>query len=190
MSTASKMPWEPGCAPAMWVEVQWPDWVPADVREQIEKFWNHHGGPRGYEAGMATNYADNPPFGHEGWFRSAGGDDLVHGRYVHAWNNIGRVVTDDGTVRCVVARPQPAPPPPWQPLCPPVRKRSPANVTGVTCCNDCPFMYDYCTCDHPDVLAGQHPPLDLVALGTEVIPTGCPLRDGPVIIRLKHTEAG
>jgi hypothetical protein len=103
-------PWASGAAPASWSEVVWPDWVPLNVREQIESFWSasYNRCPADYEKSASSSYngglgrAENIPFFGDlvtlpGW--SPG--EVVTGRWVHAWNNIGRLVTADGTVRCV-----------------------------------------------------------------------------------------
>ena len=88
-------------APATWAEWTWPDWVPARVREEIESFWGagqgrsprdwirdmHHQGapPHGVTLRMDDGFGPNPR--------------QVTGRYVHAWNNIGRLVLDDDPTR-------------------------------------------------------------------------------------------
>jgi hypothetical protein len=91
-----------------WAEYTWPDWVPAELREQIEGFWSDSWG-RGPDAWLAAandpyNYRDGVEFGERVTLRGVCGEwgkDEVTGRYVYAWNNIGRIVTDDGRVECV-----------------------------------------------------------------------------------------
>ncbi len=112
--STSQMPWEPGFAPATWAEVKWPDWVPQEWREQIEDFWGEKNRrkPQDYENGMKGTGSTVPAFGHVGWFRElCGNDSLVHGRYIHAWNNIGRLVDDEGQPRYVSGCEQPPPQP-------------------------------------------------------------------------------
>lgn len=97
-------PWQ-GTPPKTWAEVVWPEWVPAEVREQIASFWAESSGrsPGHYQASIRGNcYDDIPNFGTRGRFhRVCTRDQWVEGRYIHAWNNIGRVVLDDGTYECV-----------------------------------------------------------------------------------------
>jgi hypothetical protein len=88
-----------------WPESNWPDWVPQSIRDQVVEFW----GPfsRRHPAEWVQNCEDAikrygaPAFGaeaalplfskyNETWIYAAG-------RYVHAWNNIGRIVHSDGT---------------------------------------------------------------------------------------------
>lgn len=93
-------PWD-GAAPVSWDLVVWPEWVPVEVRTQIAAFWGCFGRrPRDYVEQHRTNYANAPCFGERVRLRRLF-DGFVEGRYVHAWNNIGRVVRDDGVVECV-----------------------------------------------------------------------------------------
>lgn len=90
-----------------WRKMDWPDWVPSALRSEIEQFWSFHGGPEGWLAcqdgnGSGVPWLRRPAFGARGQYRVVGpGNTTVVGRYVHAWNNIGRVVTDDGRVEVV-----------------------------------------------------------------------------------------
>lgn len=102
-------PWD-GAAPATWDDVNWPEWVPQSVRDEIARFWGEPSSrtPREYAQQHVTNYADAPPFGsrvfvtpRQAPYRT--GLAPYEGRYVHAWNNIGRVVMDDGVVKSGVA---------------------------------------------------------------------------------------
>lgn len=99
-------PWPIGEAPASWDLVQWPDWVPQEVRAQIVSFWGTASfgrGPKDYEEQHRTNYANAPEFGAAVellWDGRGKARPDVQGRYVHAWNNIGRMVAADGTVHC------------------------------------------------------------------------------------------
>jgi hypothetical protein len=80
-------------------EWAWPDWVPAKAREQIEKFYIHHGGAAGWRASARSNGA---PALDQRWTTPASmhplGWPVQTGRFVFAWNNIGRLALDDGTM--------------------------------------------------------------------------------------------
>ena len=83
-------------APRTWAEWTWPGWVPTAVRSAVEGFWgadqgrtprdwmrdmHQQGAPAfGSTLRMKDGFSTNPPY--------------VTGRYVHAWNNIGRLVLD------------------------------------------------------------------------------------------------
>lgn len=86
-----------------WDEFAWPDWVPAEVRNQIEQFWGASSGrsPAEWEENARSPYNNAVPLGTRGAFWVMGGSGIVLGRYVHAWNNVGRVVLDDGTFEYV-----------------------------------------------------------------------------------------
>lgn len=89
-------------APESWSEFPWPDWVPGKTRAEIEGFWSDFGrGPRDYIKDCIQQ--NSPPFGARfrserwGWRESDGeGRRWVEGRWVHCWNNIGRLIDDDG----------------------------------------------------------------------------------------------
>ena len=75
----------------------WPDWVPAKVRESIESFYVYHGGHAGWLRSAERNGA--PEFGsmvtlRDGFKRNA---EPATGRFVFAWNNIARLVRVDGS---------------------------------------------------------------------------------------------
>lgn len=86
-------------APRTWSEWTWPNWVPAEVRQSIEGFWGPECGrtPRDWIQDMHQQGA--PAFGSIVRLRDGFGPKApwVTGRFVHAWNNIGRLVRDDGT---------------------------------------------------------------------------------------------
>jgi len=100
---APRTPADSADAPATWHEWTWPDWVPADARQQIESFWSESIGrsPRRWLQNAHDNGA--PAFGQE-WtthpsMRPAGSPADRHtGRYIHAWNNIGRLALPDGSM--------------------------------------------------------------------------------------------
>ena len=94
-----KVPFTPDEAPSTWSEVEWPEWVPEGVRDQIIQFWSEFGrGPRQWAENAAEPHTH--PFGAtlrtiktQGGYPAPG---LV-GRWVHAWNNMGRLVLPDGS---------------------------------------------------------------------------------------------
>lgn len=83
-----------------WSEFAWPDWVPQALREQIESFWScsFGRGPAAWVENAIAPYNGGLPLGTRGAFWEIGGNGIVFGRYVHAWNNMGRCVRDDGSV--------------------------------------------------------------------------------------------
>lgn len=109
----SGAPAEPNdSTPATWDEFVWPDWVPLDQRSLIASFWSaaNSRGPRSWlrdhviqrvpATGARVTVARRNTSSHWGDVNkmSPTGES---GRYLHCWNNIGRVVTDDGQVICV-----------------------------------------------------------------------------------------
>jgi protein gp37 len=101
-----RAPFTHATCPATWDEFTWPEWVPERVREQIVSFWGpaSHRRPAEYLADVLCekfNTFQRPPaFGERVTLRVREGE-YVTGRYVHAWNNIGRVVRDDGSYEVV-----------------------------------------------------------------------------------------
>lgn len=86
-----------------WADVAWPDWVPLEVADDVQRFWTPGWGrsPREYvRATYDDPYNAHPDFGERVVMRTLVGDE-VEGRYVAAWNNIGRIVTDEGKVHVV-----------------------------------------------------------------------------------------
>jgi hypothetical protein len=75
------------------------------VREEVQEFWSDDiggRGPDGWEANARDPYNHAPELGARVEARGFGaGQAWVSGRYVHAWNNIGRIVLDDGSVAVV-----------------------------------------------------------------------------------------
>lgn len=92
-------PMLPSEAPLKWSEWTWPDWVPAEVRKRIKEFWTEDWGrsPRTWMQDMHQQGA--PAFGSVVRLRDGFGSEApwTTGRFVHAWNNIGRLVRDDGS---------------------------------------------------------------------------------------------
>jgi hypothetical protein len=79
----------------------WPDWVPLDLRVSIESFWSWHGGHVAWLRNQEIPHNNAHPLGTHIRAWCIGSDSIVIGRYVYAWNNIGRVVDDSGKVHCV-----------------------------------------------------------------------------------------
>lgn len=108
----------PDVFPDRWEDFPWPEWVPSDVRTQIERFWTPSVGRspkewiiQGRESMDA--YRDCIPslgafvaFDKEKakkgeWVEALpAGTPGADGRgfYIHCWNNIGRIVLDDGSI--------------------------------------------------------------------------------------------
>lgn len=92
--------------PKPWSEFSWPEWVPQAVRVQIEDFWGVWG--RDYVEWQENAEAEcnhSFPLGtvvktlpdkETPWIKPG----LV-GRFVHAWNNMGRICFDDGPYEVV-----------------------------------------------------------------------------------------
>lgn len=79
-----------------WSEFEWEDWIPEGVRTLIQDFWKEGIG-RGPHTWMAGSIQQGSPgIGARVVMQGYDKED-VSGRYVHCWNNIGRVVRDDGT---------------------------------------------------------------------------------------------
>lgn len=93
--------------PERWADFAWPEWVPAEERAHIESFWREAWG-RGPGAWLQDNVHQHVPatgtrrmwsIDKSGWAKTNKRDaGDVRGRYLHCWNNIGRVITDDGRV--------------------------------------------------------------------------------------------
>jgi hypothetical protein len=99
--TQTRLRIDPDCAPRTWAEWEWPDWVPAGVREQVESFWLEKWG-RGPQAWIRNAIEQGAPdFGAVVTLGDGFGPNppLVTGHFVHAWNNIGRLVLGDGSFR-------------------------------------------------------------------------------------------
>jgi len=76
----------------------WPDWVPALISRDIESFYEYHRHYEGWLESMIRNNA--PALGAYGQWPALGKPyptPCREGRFVFAWNNIGRVVHSDGT---------------------------------------------------------------------------------------------
>lgn len=96
---------EPDKMPATWAEFEWPHWVPQAVRDQVESFWgdDNRRRPRQWAEAARGPYNHAPCLiGCRVALADLSSDmKAVNGRYVYAWNNIGRVIRDDGSYKCV-----------------------------------------------------------------------------------------
>ncbi|WP_190824741.1 DUF5131 family protein [Saccharopolyspora pogona] len=92
-------PMDPTTAPKSWSDWTWPDWVPQTVRDQIESFWGPKSARTPQQWMRDMHVQGSHPFG----TTVTSGDGFGHnppqvtGRWVHAWNNVGRLVHDDGS---------------------------------------------------------------------------------------------
>lgn len=96
-----------------WEAFAWPEWVPMAVRTAIEEFWSSELGRGPSQWGRSCAEYRAPDLGtvvgirylnKSGWGAVCSANDpraVVLGRYVHCWNNIGRVVRDDGSYHYV-----------------------------------------------------------------------------------------
>jgi hypothetical protein len=83
---------------ATWADTVWPDWVPMRIRAQIEEFWGCWGRkPREWADNALATRA--PGFGQVETLPLLGQPfpTPTTGRFVHCWNNIGRIVHEDGS---------------------------------------------------------------------------------------------
>lgn len=88
--------------PERWSDYDWPGWVPESVRNEIERF---HSRPQGWGYGQARAYNYALPMGSH---HVLCGDSCheFEGRYIHCWNNMGRIVTERGEVFVVSCGPK------------------------------------------------------------------------------------
>lgn len=87
-----------------WDAYDFPAWVPEPVRGEIRRFWSETCGrsPRSWHANTLDKYNRQPALGAvvEAESFTHSGLPLLTGRWVPAWNNIGRVVMRDGSYKC------------------------------------------------------------------------------------------
>ena len=91
-----------------WNEVKFDAWVPKDVRNQIREFWSEFDRKPIDWLKDSQIRKETPPYGKR--VKAKITDRLegrklikkiVKGRFIHAWNNIGRIICEDcGTVFC------------------------------------------------------------------------------------------
>lgn len=94
-------PMLPEEAPKSWADWEWDDWVPEEIRSHIESFWGEFSGrqPKNWLTDMLRQ--GSPPYGAVVACNTVFNDDRTYtGRWVHAWGNIGRIILDDGSVKC------------------------------------------------------------------------------------------
>jgi hypothetical protein len=91
-----------------WKDFVWPDWVPQNLREQIQGFWgaSQHRHLKQWIENADYNGAGRyngkmPEFGETVTVIRCDNGDRFTGRFIHAWNNIGRIVLPDGSYRVV-----------------------------------------------------------------------------------------
>ena len=80
-----------------WNEYEWPEWVPVEVRQQIESFWGEQN--KRYPKQWVDNAVENkaPKFGARIRVRDIRGN-LSSGKFIFAWNNIGRLISETGEI--------------------------------------------------------------------------------------------
>ncbi len=81
-----------------WARTAWPEWVPSAIRSQVEQFWGCWGrNPRQWAEDAEHRGA--PAFGSVVTLPLLGQPwpTPASGRFVHCWNNIGRIVHEDGS---------------------------------------------------------------------------------------------
>jgi len=83
-----------------WNNFHWPEWVPEKIKKEIEEFhsdaWGR--GPASWMEGAERN--KSPLLGDRVRVHDFQGN-LVIGRFIYAWNNVGRLLSDDGQIECV-----------------------------------------------------------------------------------------
>lgn len=88
-------PFTPENAPETWGKFAWPEWVPNRVSEQIMDFWGQFGRkPKDWAKNALEN--QSPPFGSYMTYKEDGKE--FSGRWVFAWNNIGRLIGDNDEI--------------------------------------------------------------------------------------------
>jgi len=91
-------PGEWGAHKMEWSDFYFPSWVPSEVQGQIKSFWSIDSG-RGPSHWLKNAQLNKSPcLGDRVRIHSILPKKLVIGRFIFAWNNIGRVVDDEGCV--------------------------------------------------------------------------------------------
>jgi hypothetical protein len=76
----------------------WPEWVPEELCKSIENFWCHALGRGPAQWRESARQSGAPELGEIATLRTLRSwSTFATGKYVHAWNNIGRIVHDDGS---------------------------------------------------------------------------------------------
>lgn len=81
----------------LWSDFQWPEWVPQEQRELIEKFWSPaaHRGPKDWLANGATEFRYLGVRNGSTVRSWTWNNRLVTGQILHRWNNIFVVIGHD-----------------------------------------------------------------------------------------------
>lgn len=84
---------------------QFPSWVCVEVAQQIMNFWGQMGRDHKDWLDNAEIEKGLPKLGEEVicFSRAYRSDDYekIEGKFIHAWNNMGRIVKPDNTYSCV-----------------------------------------------------------------------------------------
>jgi len=79
-----------------WDDYKFEEWIPEKIRHQLKNFWCSED-PHTW----IQNTKEHPPIGARvEAFSTENGVPKLIGRWVPMWNNIGRVITDDGKIEC------------------------------------------------------------------------------------------
>ena len=79
-----------------WNNFHFPEWVPEKVQDQIREFWCEGFG-RGPAEWMQNAQNNKSPLMGDRIRCFDFRGDKVDGRFIFAWNNIGRLIMDDGS---------------------------------------------------------------------------------------------
>jgi len=77
---------------------RWEDWVPQSLRDEIEKFWGVDLSRSPLDREKSRDSHNAPPDGTRVSYINDQ-DERLTGRYVHAFNNMGRIVGENGSVK-------------------------------------------------------------------------------------------
>lgn len=97
--TTTKIEWtrnSDGSAGKSWKDYKWPSWVTNEARSQIVGFWSesYGRGPKAWIESAIDNHAF--ALGERVILSELCEDGYREGRFVFAWNNIARLVNDEG----------------------------------------------------------------------------------------------
>ena len=104
---------DPKRQPKTWEDFTWPDWVPAQQRQHIEAFWgtDHGRSPASWaedhhcqrcpETGSVVGVKEVSPSGWGSVCFPWDPEAEFTGRFLHCWNNVGRVIKGDGETHYV-----------------------------------------------------------------------------------------
>lgn len=92
----------PGLGVKSWDNFVWEEWIPEEVRKQIIGFWSSFSGRCPDTWAKDVIERNGPSFGEVITLHEIGGSGkTATGRFVHCWNNIGRLIDDQGNVHYV-----------------------------------------------------------------------------------------